>query len=117
MSNLTYDNIMKTFREIQAACPRPREPSMLDFLRPRFGGMKVFEAPPPPPKLQVRDIKFSDGTSILPDDFRRHMNAWLVGRFGFDERGYLFHDKAIQIGHDMLVINPKHIAMLRDCWT
>lgn len=115
MSELTFDKIMETYREIQRAFPQPREPSIFDVLRPRpFMGMKVFEAPPPPPKLQVHDIKFSDGTSILSEDFRREMNAWLLGRFGFDERAYLFHDKAIQLGHDTLIMNPKHIAMLRN---
>ena len=60
--------------------PMSRNPFALSFL-----GMNVIEAPPPPPKIQVRDIRLSDGTPILSDAFRSEMNSWLAAQFGYRE--------------------------------
>jgi hypothetical protein len=110
MSELTFDKIMETYHDILRKFPR--EPSILDSLKPgRFMGMPIFEAPPPQPKVQVRDLKFEDGTSILPDNFRREMNAWLVDRFGY--RDDPFKDHAY-ICSGNIIMSSRHIAMLHN---
>jgi len=109
MSDLTYEKLMETMRTIEKIAPR-REPSLFDNLfRPM--GMKLFEAPPPPPKIQVRNITFDDGTSILPADFRAQLNSWLIDRFGFQDD--IFKDKAYILGNYGIVMSPKHIGMIR----
>lgn len=47
-------------------------------LRP-FGGMKIYEEPLPPPKIQLRDHV------QVTDDCRREVNAWLLSVFGSKE--------------------------------
>lgn len=50
----------------------------------RFAGMNVHEEQTPP-KIQLRDIKLSDGTPLVSPEFRAEMNAWLAARFGYRE--------------------------------
>jgi len=110
MSELTFDKIMESYRDILRKYPR--EPSMFDFLRPRnFAGMRIIEAPPPQAKVQVRDLKFEDGTSILSDSFRREMNAWLADRFGYHDDP--FKDHAYMFSGN-IVMSSKHVAMLQN---
>jgi len=112
MSNLTYEKILEMMRSLP---PAPRNDLFNPFpFRPpgRFMGMPVYEAPPPPPKIQVRDIKFSDGTSILTPEFREKENTWYLERFGLQED--LFKDKIYILGGSTLVAKPEYCAMLRD---
>jgi hypothetical protein len=84
----------------------PAEPRYDFFGRPfpmKLAGMNILEAPPPPPKLQVRDIKFRDGTSILSGEFRAKVNADLLERFGYQED--LFKDRAFILGSYGIVMN------------
>lgn len=79
--------------------------------RDEIAGLKVIEAPPPPPKLQCADIKFDDGTSILPPGFRASVNSWLIERFGYCEDP--FRDSAyIFGGHSIIMSKPNLYAVL-----
>lgn len=106
---LTYAKLNEMLRSLPAPAPRN---DLFNPLPMRFMGMPVYEAPPPPPKLQVRDIKFSDGTSILPAAFRAEMNLWLLERFGFAED--MFKDKIYLLGSYGMVASPKNAAMIRN---
>jgi hypothetical protein len=106
MSNLTLDKMLEILRKFP---PPPPSPFDLPF---RFGGLKVFEAPSPPPKIQVRDIKLSDGTSILTPEFRAQMNAWLIEMFGFQDDP--FKDKAYILGNYGLVISKPNLRIIND---
>ncbi len=72
----------------------PKRSAFDDFLAPpRFMGIDIFESPAlaPKPKIQVRDIKFSDGTSILSQAFLDEQNAWWAEQFGYQEHiAYMF---------------------------
>lgn len=48
----------------------------------RIAGMDVFVEPSPPRRVEVRDIKHADGTSILGADFLAAINAELEAMFG-----------------------------------
>lgn len=112
MSDLTLEKMLATMREIEKIAPRSREPGILDFLRPpQFAGLKVYEAPPPPPKIVLRDINLDDGTSILSPEFRAQMQSWLTARFGFQEDLFAFN--AYTFGNS-IIMSPKHIAMIRN---
>jgi len=111
MSNLTAETLRAMWENLKEHMP-PREPGMLDFLRPdRLGGMNLYEAPPPSPKIQLRDIEFDDGTSILTPQFRAQMQSWLTARFGFQQD--LFKDHCYMFGNT-IVASPSHIAMIRN---
>lgn len=108
MSNLTWQKLKDIQQEIERAAPR----GLVSPFQHLMMGMKVIDAPPPPPKIQVADIKFADGTSILDPAFRRSMNTWLAGRFGFQDDP--FKDTFYMFGNDYLIGNAKNIAMVRN---
>jgi hypothetical protein len=111
VSELTIEKIREMMRGLP---PAPKNDLFAPFpFRSRLAGLDLYEAPPPPPKLEVRDIKFSDGTSILPAAFRAEMNLWLLERFGLKED--LFKENLYILGGRMLVGSPMNIAMLRNC--
>lgn len=113
MSNLTVESLQAMWESLKDHMP-PREPGITDFLRPfpRFGGMKIYEAPAPAPKIQLRDIQHADGTSILTPEFRRQMQDWLTARFGYQED--LFKDHCYILGNHTIIASPRHMAMIRD---
>ena len=110
-NDMTLERMLAAMRELGPPPPNP----LMDFLRPRdtIMGMKVYEAPPPAPKIQVRDIKFADGTSILPMGFRAEVDDWLYARFGLQEDP--FKDRAFIISGMGILASPKHVAMLINC--
>jgi hypothetical protein len=110
---LKYDDIIEAVRKVEALMPQ-REPSLFDltFKPPSFAGMKLFEESPPPPKIQVRDIKLKDGTSILSKEFRDETNAWLAAEFGYHES--LCKDRMFLVSGLGIIAGPKHVAMLRN---
>lgn len=59
-------------------------------------GMKVITSPLIPdevPRIEVRDIKLRDGTSILTPAFRAEMNAWFLREFGTKQVAYIVGDQ------------------------
>lgn len=105
-NDLTLDKLMEVMRQFP-----PPQPSPLDLFRPkRLMGMDVYQRPDPPPKIQVRDIKLSDGTSLLSPQFRAKENLWWLAQFGLqpDPLG----DKMFMLGNYGLVVKPSHMAML-----
>lgn len=111
-NDLTYDKIIAAMHEIEKIMPPP-QPSLLDFLRPaRFMGMDVYEEPPPPPKIQVRDIKLSDGTSLLSSKFLAETNAWFAQEFGY--RAPLLKDNMALMWSGGCLVQPKHAVMIRN---
>jgi hypothetical protein len=100
---------MGRIRELLLQFP-PIEPDPLitSFLRPRrFAGLEVFEAPPAKPVLEVRDIKYADGTSILSAEFRTRLNAWLLERFGRQEDHFTHY--AYTFGHTLVMRDSRRI--------
>lgn len=81
MSNLTTESILATMREWHAKYPAPEPSPFRDFFRPMFGGLKVYEKPPPPPKIQLS----AECAELVGDEFAHRMNAWLAERFGLQE--------------------------------
>ena len=110
MSDLTVEKI----REMMRSLPPAPHNDLFDSVFPqrRVFGMPMYEAPPPPPKIQVRDIKFADGTSILTEAFRVEMNRWLLDRFGYAED--MFKDKIYIFGGQALLAKPEYCAILRN---
>jgi hypothetical protein len=104
---LTWQKIDAVRREIERATPR----GLVSPFQNLMAGMRVIEAPPPPPKVQAADIKFADGSSILDPAFRRSMNDWLTGRFGFQADP--FKDTVYMFG-DNVIMSPNNIALLRN---
>jgi hypothetical protein len=68
-------------------------------------GMKVITSPFIPdrvPVMEVRDIKLSDGTSILTPEFRAETNRMLLELFGTKAVAFVLNDRqAIAIGTAM----------------
>lgn len=111
-NDLTYEKLMASMREVLAHSPPP-QPSLFDFLRPaRFMGLDIYEEPPPPPKIQVRDIKLSDGTSLLSPKFLAETNAWFAQEFGY--RDPILKPNMALMWSGGALVSPKHAAMLRN---
>ena len=107
MSDLTYEKL----RAVYDSLPKP-EPDLFNpfrlSLRPM--GREVFIAPSPSPKIQVRDIKFADGTSLLPAAFLATENAWWAAHFGYQED--IFKDKIYLLGSYAMVMNARNHSIL-----
>jgi len=103
---LTLKHLEEVWREIHAAAPRGLVSPFANLL----AGKRVIEAPPPPPKIQLRDIKHADGTSILSPEFRREMQNWLTARFGYQDDA--FKDHAYMFG-DNIIIRRDYAQMIR----
>jgi hypothetical protein len=108
MSNLTYESILETMRSL----PKSPDNDLLSPFRLRPLGMNLYESPPPPPRIQARDVKLKDGTSVFPAKALAEMNAWLLERFGFAED--MFKDKIYFLGNYGIVASPKHAGMIRN---
>ena len=93
--------------------PSPHDNDLFNpFGRWRLFGTPVYEAPPAPARIQVADIKFKDGTSILPDEFRARINLELVERFGYCDDP--FKDQIYMLGsYGMVMSRANH--MLINC--
>lgn len=107
MSNLTIDKL----REMMRSLP-DRDPFFNPLPSHRFGGIPVYEAPPPPPKVQVQCIRFADGSPILPAEFRAKINLELLARFGYQDDP--FKDKLYMVRGYGIVCSPLHAGMLRN---
>jgi len=119
VSSLTIEKLLRA-RDILAEAELkptfaalPERPLFEEFFRPRsrFAGMDIYTRPPSPAKIQVRDIKLSDGTSILTAEFRAKMNAWLVQMFGYEEDP--FKDQVL-IFQNSLFVRPEQMAIIRN---
>jgi hypothetical protein len=101
MSNLTAEKL----REMMRMLPSRHDETPFKL----GGGFRIYDSPPPPPKIQVRDIKLSDGTPLLSPAFRSEMNSWLSERFGFCDDP--FKDSVYCIG-SALVMRPEYRHMI-----
>lgn len=110
-STLTLEKLQEV---IDAMGILPRQPSLFDALikpLPTVMGMKVYQREQIP-RIQVRDIKLRDGTSILSPEFRSEMNAWFAERFGFyDPLG----NDIYMIGNYGISVRSDQMALLRNC--
>lgn len=106
----TADLTVEALRELMAKFP-PAQPSIFDsVLRlPKLGGMDVY-VEPSIPKIQVNDIKLSDGTSILSKQFRDETNAWLLARFGYREQ--LCKDRMWLLGNYGIMVSRQHYGVI-----
>lgn len=77
-----------------------------------FMGFRVLESSlvMPVPKIQVRDIKWKDGTSILSQESLAKHNRWWLERFGTKEVAYMFSGP---FGNGVFM-SPKNAAMLKN---
>lgn len=68
-----------------------------------IGGMRVVESDliQPVPRLQL-----SHDFNACSDEMKRHMNSWLLEKFGTYTPGYILFDNT-------LVIHPEYAAILR----
>jgi hypothetical protein len=76
---------------------------------PSFMGMRIIETPmlEPKQKIKVRDIKFSDGTSILSPEFLAEQNKWWAEQFGYREDiGYVFGGN--------IFMSPRSVVAIRN---
>lgn len=99
-STLTLENLMAAKRMLGTyASPNDRRPHHLEHLMDDasiiggFMGMKIVSSPYVPPrqqKIKVRDIKFSDGTSILSKEWLDNENDWWAKEFGYATYAYMF---------------------------
>lgn len=82
-------------------------------------GMRIATSPlvQPVPRIQVRDIKLSDGTSILSPEVRSRENAWYLERFGTMEVAYMMQIPRYGSGgrafDEVIAMNPRQVAMLK----
>jgi len=104
--NLTLQNLQDVWNDMRKAAPR----GLFTPFQNTLMGKRVIEAPPPPPKIQLRDIKHADGTSILSPEFRLDMQNWLTARFGYENDP--FKDHAYMFG-DAIVIRRDYAQMIR----
>lgn len=107
-STLTEEKIHAAMALLPKLPPDPFNPFRMPF---RPFGRELFEAPPPA-RLQVRDIKFKDGTSILPAGFLADQNARWLDRFGY--RDDPFKDKIYLLGSYGMVASPQNCAIIRN---
>ncbi len=107
MSNLTADTLLA----MMASLPK-REPDLTMPLRMPFRplGREIYDAPPPQPKIQVRQIFLSDGTPLLSPGFLAEQNAWWTAQFGY--RDDPFKDKIYLLGSYGMVMRPEYRHMI-----
>lgn len=113
MSDLTAQKLLDLMKSLPPAPPDPFGfRGLFGTPRPRFAGLDIYDAPPPVPKIQVDDIKLSDGTPLLPAAFRLKINVELAERFGY--RDDPFTDKVYLLGNYGLVCRPEYRKILSD---
>lgn len=111
MANLTSETLLAMMRELHEKYPPPPpNPLLCGLFRPMVGGERIYEAPPPRPKIQCRDIKFDNGTSILSPEFRAQHDAWLLERFGYEED--FFKDKALIISGMGIMMSKRNMCLI-----
>lgn len=67
MSELNYETLRQMIRDLKIP---PREPSLFDLFQPsKLMGMNVY-VEPEVPKVQLRELKLSDGTPLVTKEFR-----------------------------------------------
>lgn len=108
MSTLTAEAL----REMMAKFPAPKHDDFFDYLVPRGAlmGRKIYDAPPPLPKIQVRQLFLSDGTPLLPAEFLAAENAWWLNEFGYADD--IFRDKVFLLGSYGIVCRPEYRQMI-----
>lgn len=100
MADLTLKHLEEVWREMKRATPR----GLVSPFANALAGMRVIEAPPPPPKIQISP----DFQWITPEK-RHEMNAWLAGRFGYQDDPFKSH--AYMFG-DSIVIRRDYARMI-----
>lgn len=110
MANLTSESILATMREFEEKFPpAPPNPLFGGLFRPMFAGERLFEAPPPPPKIQLS----KECVELVGPEFSAKVNGWLIDRFGY--RDDPFKDKAFLISGLGIVTSKRNIAMITNC--
>lgn len=104
MSELTSEKLMKIMSEYRDKYPPQPSPfaGLFRPLVPEFAGIKVYEKPPPPPKIQLS----KECAELVGAEFANRMNAWLADRFGRQEDSIYFMS-----GFGILA-SRKNIAMI-----
>jgi len=108
--NLTYEKIMEAQRRIEALAPPDRLFDPLG-LRP-FIGMPVYEAPDPPPKIQLS----KECAELVGPEFAAQVNCWLLIRFGRRE-SMLDGNRAFILGGYGIVMSRDNAAFIRSIVT
>jgi hypothetical protein len=105
MSDLTYEKM----RAMLDSLPKPDlfNPFRMPF---RLMGREIYDAPPPAPKIQVRQIYLNDGTPLLPTEFLAEQNNWWAAEFGY--RDDPFKDKIYLLGSYGMVMRPEYRHMI-----
>lgn len=114
MSTLSAKKLAEIVAEIERKCgPSPARMGAFlgDYMRDGFAGMKVFEAPESPPKIELRDITLSDGTKLFTPEFRAETNLWLLEQFGRREELRMLKTHFFTFG-DMLIGSKENVGRL-----
>jgi hypothetical protein len=107
-AGLTFEKIMEAKRRLDEIAPSPFDSRGLDpfGLRP-FMGMRVYEAPDPPPKIQLS----AECAELVGPEFAAQVNCWLLIRFG--RRESIFDgDRAFILGGYGMVLSKANAARL-----
>lgn len=99
---VTLKKIQEAAHTLEQTLP-PRRNSLFEFPY----GLKVYEAPPPPAKLKLRD-----DLDIFTDGFRAEMNAWLLAQFGLQQPLLEPNTVLISETYGMVVMRREDIAKL-----
>ena len=103
VETVSLDKLYESFKTINETYPWAYKESSVF-------GMPIYTLPPeplPPPKLQLNELKFDDGTDILSKDFTYSFNRWLEERFGREEAkeefAYIFENYGIALTKESIV--------------
>jgi len=97
---------MEAKRRIDAIAPPDRFSNPLG-LRP-FMGMPVYEAPDPPPKIQLS----KEWADLIGPEFAAQVNCWLLIRFGRRESPF-DGNRAFLLGGYGIVMSRDNAAFIR----
>lgn len=106
MSDLTSESILATMREFHEKFPPPPPSPFAGLFRPMFAGEKLYEAPPPPPKIQLS----KECAELVGPEFAAGLNLWLINRFGY--RDDPFKDSIYFMSGVGIIASKKNIGAI-----
>lgn len=106
MSNLTSESMLAMVNEFDLKFPREPGPlaGLFRPMFPEFGGLKVYEKPAPPPKIQLSN----ECAELVGVEFANRVNMWLADRFGFQE------DCMYLMSGFGIIASKRNIAMIKN---
>ena len=112
---LTKEDYLRAIKEFVETLPPKRNSPFGSLFGLPYGfpnvGLRLYEAPPPPPKLKLsRNV-------VVSDEFREEFDTWLLEMFGYAEpiikqdKAYVFpRDGAAIVPHEMVRYLKDHAS-------